>query len=155
MTETVAEELTTHPPIPNQYNRWLPDEELDVFVKEFQRTGFQGGLNWYRVAIDQKLLMELLMYSGRTLDVPTMFVSGVRDWGSYQEPGALEKMEKVCSKWKGKHFIDGAGHVSSHFLFCCYLLYLLLSFSATLTRRVCLSVRKDTDMRIVGTTRTA
>ena len=31
-------------------NTWLPDKELNVYVHEYQRTGFQGGLNWYRVA---------------------------------------------------------------------------------------------------------
>ena len=30
-------------------SRWLPDDELAVYVDCFSKTGFQGGLNWYRV----------------------------------------------------------------------------------------------------------
>ena len=27
---------------------WLSEEELQVYVDAFERTGFTGGLNWYR-----------------------------------------------------------------------------------------------------------
>ena len=46
MAETVAAEAPTETEI--AANRWLPDHELRVYSTEFERTGFQGGLQWYR-----------------------------------------------------------------------------------------------------------
>ena len=40
-----------------------------------------------------------------------MFVAGKSDWGAYQNPGALERMQKAaCTRMAGVHFVDGAGH---------------------------------------------
>ncbi len=41
MAETVAQEMPTEAEIENQ---WLPNHELRVYSEEFDRTGFQGGL---------------------------------------------------------------------------------------------------------------
>jgi len=90
--------------------RWLPDNELAVYAAEFDRTGFQGGLQWYRCA-GGKHMAELETYSGRTIDVPACFISGKSDWGVYQNPGALERMQSsACTQWRGTHLVEGAGH---------------------------------------------
>ena len=90
--------------------RWLTDEHLSVYADEFARTGFQGGLNWYR-CLTGKYVSELETFSGRTIDVPACFVAGKSDWGVYQFPGALERMETTaCPQWRGTHHVDGAGH---------------------------------------------
>ena len=40
-----------------------------------------------------------------------MFIAGKSDWGAYQNPGALERMQKTaCTQMTGPHFVDGAGH---------------------------------------------
>ena len=58
-----------------------------------------------------KYTAELQIFSGRTIDVPSLFVAGKSDWGVYQNPGALEKMQKTaCTRMLGAHFVDGAGH---------------------------------------------
>jgi pimeloyl-ACP methyl ester carboxylesterase len=89
---------------------WLTDADLSVYADEFARTGFQGGLQWYR-CLTGKYVSELEMFSGRTIDVPALFIAGKSDWGVYQAPGALERMETVaCSQWRGAHLVDGAGH---------------------------------------------
>ena len=107
MAETVAKQM----PSPDEIaaNRWLPDDELRIYSEEFARTGFQGGLNWYRSggigAPEQQL------FAGRTIDQPSIFISGASDWGSYQSPGALERMQnRACTDMRGVHMIDGAGH---------------------------------------------
>jgi pimeloyl-ACP methyl ester carboxylesterase len=51
MAQTVAHEMPTAEQIATC--GWLPDSELAVYAREFQRTGFQGGLQWYRCAIDR------------------------------------------------------------------------------------------------------
>jgi pimeloyl-ACP methyl ester carboxylesterase len=91
--------------------RWLPDRELAVYAAEYQRNGFQGGLNWYRSRTGGAFESELQLFSGRTIDVPSIFISGTSDWGVYQRPGALERMqETACTRMVGSHLLDGAGH---------------------------------------------
>ncbi|KAE8349074.1 Alpha/Beta hydrolase protein [Aspergillus coremiiformis] len=93
---------------------WLSDEELAVYVGEFERTGFQGGLNWYRVrtAAGGRYTGDFDVFAGRKIVVPTAFVSGKLDWGVYQEPGALEKMVdgRVCGDFRALRLVDGVGH---------------------------------------------
>jgi pimeloyl-ACP methyl ester carboxylesterase len=91
--------------------RWLPDAELAVYAREFERTGFQGGLNWYRARLEPALDAELALFDGRTIDVPCMFLAGRSDWGVFQVPGAFERMQtQVCTRMDGCHLIEGAGH---------------------------------------------
>jgi pimeloyl-ACP methyl ester carboxylesterase len=43
--------------------------------------------------------------------VPSIFISGSSDWGVYQRPGAVEKMNgTACTGMTGVHLLDGAGH---------------------------------------------
>ena len=50
-------------------------------------------------------------WSGRTIDIPSAFISGKQDWGTYQRPGVFEAMQtKACTRMIGCHLVDGAGH---------------------------------------------
>ena len=90
---------------------WLPDRDLAVYAEEYGRNGFQGGLNWYRSRSGGMFEAELQLFSGRTIDVPSIFISGNSDWGVYQRPGAVERMqETACTNMVGCHLLDGAGH---------------------------------------------
>jgi len=108
MAETVAEEM----PSPSEIATcdWLMENELSVYASEFGRTGFQGGLQWYRCTDSKRQLAELEIFSGRTIDVPACFIAGRSDWGVYQFPGAFARMPKACTQWRGAHLIEGAGH---------------------------------------------
>jgi pimeloyl-ACP methyl ester carboxylesterase len=109
MAETVAPEMPTSETI--AACRWLPDEELRVYSEAFARTGFQGGLDWYRCATDARYVADLQIYSGRTIDVPAIFIAGASDWGPFQKPGLLDTMRgSACTRLLGCHFVDGAGH---------------------------------------------
>jgi pimeloyl-ACP methyl ester carboxylesterase len=91
--------------------RWLPDRELAVYAEEYRRNGFQGGLNWYRSRSGGAFESELQLFSGRTIDVPALFISGKSDWGVYQRPGSFERMQAAaCTRMLGCHLLDGAGH---------------------------------------------
>lgn len=109
MAETVAPEMPSTAEI--AACPWLTEEELAVYSAEYARTGFQGGLQWYRCRTAGKFEAELEIYSGRTIDVPSMFVAGKSDWGVHQAPGVFEKMQtSVCTQMRGCHLVDGAGH---------------------------------------------
>jgi pimeloyl-ACP methyl ester carboxylesterase len=108
MAETVAPQMPSAADI--AACKWLTEAELSVYSAEFARTGFQGGLQWYRCR-GGKFTAELQMFSGRTIDVPACFIAGNSDWGVYQSPGALEKMQTgACTQMRGTHLVEGAGH---------------------------------------------
>jgi len=61
------------PPLP----AWLTEADVDFYTAEFTRTGFRGGLNWYR-NIDRN--WELLApFAGLQVEVPALYIAGDRD----------------------------------------------------------------------------
>lgn len=91
--------------------RWLTEPELDVYAEEYRRTGFQGALQAYRVLSDPALNAELRLFSGKTIDVPSLFIGGKSDWGTFSAPGALDLMlSKAATRMGDIEMIDGAGH---------------------------------------------
>lgn len=89
---------------------WMTEDDLRVYSEEFIRSGFQGGLNYYRAGSDPRFGQDLKAFAGRTIDVPACFIGGERDWATYQSPGAFEGMHTVCRRLRGVHLIDRAGH---------------------------------------------
>jgi pimeloyl-ACP methyl ester carboxylesterase len=109
MAETVAPEMPSASEI--AACNWLPDDELSVYSAEYARNGFQGGLQWYRCRTGNKYAAELQIFSGRTIDVPSCFIAGKSDWGIYQRPGDIDRMQtSACTQMLGCHLVDGAGH---------------------------------------------
>jgi pimeloyl-ACP methyl ester carboxylesterase len=109
MPATVAEEMPSREEIAAA--RWLTDEELAFYSAEYRRTGFQGGLQWYRCGTSGAFTAELESWSGRSIDVPSCFIAGRRDWGTYQRAGVFEAMQtSACTNMLGCHLVEGAGH---------------------------------------------
>jgi pimeloyl-ACP methyl ester carboxylesterase len=109
MAETVAEEMPSAQTI--AANKWLPDSELAFYSGEYARTGFQGGLQWYRCGTSGAFTPELETYSGRSIDVPSCFIAGQQDWGTYQRPRVYQAMQTTaCTRMLGCHLVHGAGH---------------------------------------------
>ena len=115
----MAESVAAHMPTAAEIAacEWLPDDELRVYSTEYERTGFQGGLQWYRSVASVSSIFggginaDLQVFAGRTIDQPSLFIAGARDWGIHQRPGALERMEsQACTDLRGLHLLDGAGH---------------------------------------------
>lgn len=64
-------------PAPTSLPSWLSEKDIDFYVSEFERTGFRGGLNWYR-NIDRN--WELLApWAGAKVGVPALYMAGDRD----------------------------------------------------------------------------
>jgi len=109
MAETVASVMPSAAQI--AACKWLTEEELNVYTAEYARSGFQGGLNGYRIGQDAQNAVDLRTFAGRTIDVPSLFIAGKSDWNTYQRPGAFEDMQKnACTRLRGVHLLDGAGH---------------------------------------------
>jgi pimeloyl-ACP methyl ester carboxylesterase len=95
---------------PDALPPWMSEEELSVFVAQFRRAGFRGGLNWYR-NIDRN--WELLApWAGATIAQPALFIAGSRDpviRGTIGER-ALTAMDTAVPGLKRKLILEGAGH---------------------------------------------
>jgi pimeloyl-ACP methyl ester carboxylesterase len=89
---------------------WLTGADIDFYVNEFTRTGFRGGLNWYR-NIDRS--WELLApFAGSRVDVPALYIAGDRDLVV-----AFPGMEQIIAnltyfvpQLRGSLMLPGCGH---------------------------------------------
>jgi len=71
---------------------WLTEADLDFYTAEFQRTGFRGGLNWYR-NFDRN--WELLgAFSAAKITQPTLFIWGDKD-PVFDIPSMRTRLERM------------------------------------------------------------
>jgi pimeloyl-ACP methyl ester carboxylesterase len=94
------------PPLPD----WLSDADVDVFTAEFSRTGFRGGLNWYR-NIDRN--WELAApFDGLKMTVPALYIAGDRD-PVVKFPGmdrAIADLATLVPRLRATIMLEGCGH---------------------------------------------
>ena len=97
-------------PTPTTLPNWLTEADIDFYVREFERTGFRGGLNWYR-NIDRN--WELLApFEGAKVTVPALYMAGDRDLVM-----AFQGMDRVIAnlannvpRLRGKFILADCGH---------------------------------------------
>jgi pimeloyl-ACP methyl ester carboxylesterase len=94
--------------LPDALPTWLTETDLDYFTDEFQRTGFRGGLNWYRNADRNWELTSFL--NGATINQPSLFIAGEFDGVITMARAAYETLETSMPNLKAKVLIPGAGH---------------------------------------------
>jgi pimeloyl-ACP methyl ester carboxylesterase len=97
-------------PEPGALPAWLTEADLGFYAGEFARTGFRGGLNWYR-NIDRNWTL-LAPWAGATVSVPALYVAGDRDLvlafrGMDQLLPALPKLVPQLTKTV---ILPGCGH---------------------------------------------
>ena len=85
---------------------WLTQEELDHYIEEFTRTGFTGGINWYR-NFDRNWETTAAL-DGKHVTVPTAFITGGADPVGMMMPAAV--MDGWCDDDRGRTTVEGAGH---------------------------------------------
>jgi pimeloyl-ACP methyl ester carboxylesterase len=113
LAKGIAETMAMHMPSKQEIAacHWMTEEDLRIYSAEYTRTGFQGGLNSYRILTNARYSAELKSFSDRRIDVPSCFIGGAHDWAVRQSPGAFEAMKRdACTRLLGVHLIDGAGH---------------------------------------------
>jgi pimeloyl-ACP methyl ester carboxylesterase len=97
-------------PDPLELPAWLTAADLDFYAAEFARSGFRGGLNWYR-NIDRS--WELLApFVGAKITVPALYVAGDRDV-VVTFPGmeqTLANLQTVVPQLRGRIMLPGCGH---------------------------------------------
>jgi pimeloyl-ACP methyl ester carboxylesterase len=96
---------------PSALPPWLTETDVDYYAGEFARTGFRGGLSWYR-AIDRS--WELLApFVGARITVPAMWAGGDRDLvvlGGGGPERVVASMEKSVPQLRRTLALPGCGH---------------------------------------------
>jgi len=99
-------------PDPPALPSWLTEADVDFVAGEFGRTGFRGGLNWYR-NIDRN--WELLApFAGARVAVPALYVVGDRD-GVIDFPGMDELIPNLATfvpQLRPTVMLPGCGHLT-------------------------------------------
>jgi pimeloyl-ACP methyl ester carboxylesterase len=95
-------------PEPDTLPAWLTPADLDFYVAEFERTGFTGGLSWYR-AMD--LSWELLApYQHARVTPPALYVAGDRDLVLATRKAWLEQLPRAVPNLRKLVLLPGCGH---------------------------------------------
>jgi pimeloyl-ACP methyl ester carboxylesterase len=93
-------------PEPGARPDWISQDELDHYISEFTRTGFTGGLNWYR-NMDRNWETTPAL-DGAMITVPCLFIGGTAD-----PVLAFTRRDRAGQVISGPYrevMIDGAGH---------------------------------------------
>lgn len=92
--------------VPSTLPPWLSEADLQVYVDAFERSGFTGGLNWYRnVGRNWEHSAQL---AGAHIALPSLVIAGSRD--PARNPAALERQREWLPGLRGLHILDGCGH---------------------------------------------
>jgi pimeloyl-ACP methyl ester carboxylesterase len=93
-------------PEPTGLPDWLSQAELDHYVEEFERTGFTGGINWYR-NFDRN--WELTAHiDGARVTMPSLFIGGGDDPVLTMSPPGIA--DDHLDDHRGNVIVAGAGH---------------------------------------------
>jgi pimeloyl-ACP methyl ester carboxylesterase len=94
--------------VPETLPAWLTEADLEFCTEEFKRTGFRGGLNWYR-NLDRNWELTPFL-SGAKIRQPSLFVAGEFDpvVTIYQQ--AFDSLEETMPGLTKKVLVPGAGH---------------------------------------------
>jgi pimeloyl-ACP methyl ester carboxylesterase len=103
-----AEQCLDSAAVPETLPSWLTAQDLDVFTSEFERTGFRGGLNWYR---NTDRFWELTPFlRGAKIRQPSLFVAGETDAVITIARQGFDTLEDALPNLTKKVLLPGAGH---------------------------------------------
>jgi pimeloyl-ACP methyl ester carboxylesterase len=95
-------------PDPETLPAWLGEADIDFYAGEFARTGFRGGLNWYRNLDRTWELMAA--WRGARITVPALFVAGDRDPVILRSRAAMDGLAETVPGLRERVLLPGAGH---------------------------------------------
>lgn len=93
-------------PEPGELPNWISQDELNHYITEFTRTGFTGGLNWYRnFDRNWQTTAEL---ANTKITVPSLFIAGTAD--PVLSFTRTDRASEMVTGPYSEVMIDGAGH---------------------------------------------
>ena len=87
---------------------WMPEDDFEFYVGEFERTGLTGGLNRYR-NVDRDW-EDLAAYRHQPITVPSLFIGGDRDGPTIWGGGAIAKFDTTLPALHRSIILPGCGH---------------------------------------------
>jgi pimeloyl-ACP methyl ester carboxylesterase len=93
---------------PDRMPTWLSEDDLDVYVGEFERSGFTGGLNRYR-NVDRDW-EDLSAFRGRPIEVPALFIGGDRDGPTIWGQTSIDRFPESLPRLTKSVILPGCGH---------------------------------------------
>ncbi len=97
-------------PRPDVLPPWLSEHDLAVWTENFTRTGFRGGLNYYR-NIDRNWELTAPWQGARIMQ-PALFIGGTKDVVLHPRfsGAALQAMPQLVPNLRETVLLEGAGH---------------------------------------------
>jgi pimeloyl-ACP methyl ester carboxylesterase len=93
---------------PEEFPSWLTEQDLDYFAGEFERTGFSGGLSWYRCF--DLTWEQMAPFTNARVTVPALFIAGDRDGVITGSRAALDALPQTVPNLRASILLEGCGH---------------------------------------------
>jgi pimeloyl-ACP methyl ester carboxylesterase len=94
---------------PDALPDWLDERDIAVFAEQYTRSGFTGGLNWYR-NIDRNWELTAA-WQDRHITAPALYVTGERDSvRGFYPPGFLTTLPAILPNLHAVVDLPGCGH---------------------------------------------
>jgi pimeloyl-ACP methyl ester carboxylesterase len=102
--ETFTDQLV----VPETLPAWLTEEDVDFYAGELRRSGFRGGLNWYRNI--NRIPSILAPFAGAAIAQPALYLGGELDLIAGNTPDALAALPQLVPGLRRMEVFPGAGH---------------------------------------------
>jgi pimeloyl-ACP methyl ester carboxylesterase len=93
---------------PEKMPVWMSEQDLEIYTKEFEYSGFFGPLNRYR-NVDRDW-EDLAAFAGQPITIPAMFIGGEKDGPTQWGAAAIAKYKETLPKLFKSEILPGAGH---------------------------------------------
>jgi pimeloyl-ACP methyl ester carboxylesterase len=93
---------------PEKMPRWLSEEELEIYTREFEYSGFFGPLSRYR-NVDRDW-EDLAGFAERPIEIPALFVGGAKDGPTIWGAPSIARFGETLPRLTRSAILDGAGH---------------------------------------------
>jgi pimeloyl-ACP methyl ester carboxylesterase len=87
---------------------WLGEDDLEVYVAQFEKSGFRGPINWYRNF--DRTWERTPQLDGATIRQPALFIAGERDPVIAFSQKQLQRLPQVVPDLRGTVMLPGCGH---------------------------------------------
>ncbi|MDQ1403433.1 MAG: hypothetical protein QOG03_1749 [Actinomycetota bacterium] len=91
---------------PDELPAWLTEDDLSTYAQTFTKTGYRGGLNFYR-NFDRNWEASAA-WDGTLIEAPTLFIAGEKDPVLLMSPP--DRMTPLVPGLRQTVIVDGAGH---------------------------------------------
>ncbi len=94
--------------MPDKLPTWLTEADIEVFAGEYKKSGFRGGINWYR-NMDRNWEYSAFM-NGEKIQQPSIFIAGEEDGVIAMERQNLGTLNTTMTGLRKQVIVPGAGH---------------------------------------------